>query len=158
VGYIESLRRMIGTERLLTPSTACLIVDADGRVLLQRRVDSGSWSCPGGMLELGETVIQCVRREVAEETGLTTRDESLFGIYSGPEYFGTYPNGDRIASLLLVFSTREFAGALRADRESSELRFFPSGELPAPLAGHHRAYLHDFARWGRGEIRVPIVR
>ena len=49
-----------------------VIVDRD-RVLLVRRGQEplkGEWSLPGGVLELGETLEQGVRREVLEETGL----------------------------------------------------------------------------------------
>ena len=33
----------------------------------------GQWSIPGGMLELGETLAEGVRRELAEETGLEVK-------------------------------------------------------------------------------------
>lgn len=49
------------------------MVIADGRALLIRRGSpplEGEWSIPGGMLELGETFEEGVRRELAEETGL----------------------------------------------------------------------------------------
>jgi len=49
-----------------------VIVD-EGRVLLIRRGHEpmkGHWSLPGGLLELGESLIEGVQREVREETGL----------------------------------------------------------------------------------------
>jgi ADP-ribose pyrophosphatase YjhB (NUDIX family) len=52
------------------------VVIADGRALLIRRGGpplEGEWSIPGGMLELGETFEEGVRRELAEETGLEVR-------------------------------------------------------------------------------------
>jgi 8-oxo-dGTP diphosphatase len=52
------------------------VVIADGRALLIRRGGpplEGEWSIPGGMLELGETFEEGVRRELAEETGLQVR-------------------------------------------------------------------------------------
>ncbi len=52
------------------------VVIADGRTLLIRRGSpplEGEWSIPGGMLELGETFEEGVRRELAEETGLEVR-------------------------------------------------------------------------------------
>ena len=45
----------------------------DGELLLVRRGHgpaAGSWSVPGGRVELGETLHEAVVREVAEETGL----------------------------------------------------------------------------------------
>ena len=49
-----------------------IITDGD-RVLLVRRgrePSKGLWSIPGGMLELGESLVEGIRREVREEVGL----------------------------------------------------------------------------------------
>ncbi len=49
------------------------VIVQDGRVLLIRRGTEpllGQWSLPGGTLELGESLIGGVIREVSEETGL----------------------------------------------------------------------------------------
>jgi 8-oxo-dGTP diphosphatase len=57
-----------------------VIVDDDGRVLLVRRARPpllGHWSLPGGLLELGETLVDGVRREVVEETGLIVEPQAI---------------------------------------------------------------------------------
>jgi ADP-ribose pyrophosphatase YjhB (NUDIX family) len=57
-----------------------VVVDELGRVLLVKRGSEprkGHWSIPGGLLELGELLIDAVVREVAEETGLTVKPEAL---------------------------------------------------------------------------------
>jgi mutator protein MutT len=49
------------------------VVVRDGRALIVRRAHEprkGEWSLPGGVVELGERLIDAVRREVLEETGL----------------------------------------------------------------------------------------
>ena len=49
------------------------VVVRDGRTLLVRRAHEprkGEWSLPGGLLDLGETLVDAARREVKEETGL----------------------------------------------------------------------------------------
>jgi 8-oxo-dGTP diphosphatase len=54
-----------------------------GRVLLVRRGQpplAGKWSLPGGLVELGETTREAIRREVAEECGLEIRVGEVAGI------------------------------------------------------------------------------
>ena len=59
-----------------------VVLDA-GRVLLVRRGKAplaGKWSLPGGLVELGETTREAVRREIGEECGLTIRVGEVAGI------------------------------------------------------------------------------
>ena len=59
-----------------------VVLDA-GRVLLVRRGKpplAGKWSLPGGLVELGETTREAIRREVAEECGLEIRVGEVAGI------------------------------------------------------------------------------
>jgi ADP-ribose pyrophosphatase YjhB (NUDIX family) len=49
------------------------VIVRDGRALIVRRAHEprkGEWSLPGGLLHLGESLADAVRREVREETGL----------------------------------------------------------------------------------------
>jgi ADP-ribose pyrophosphatase YjhB (NUDIX family) len=59
------------------------VVIHEGLVLLVRRGHEpmkGQWSLPGGALEVGETLLQGVRREVREETGLEVAPVALIEI------------------------------------------------------------------------------
>lgn len=49
-----------------------IVVDADKTLLIRRAQEpmKGRWSIPGGLLELGESLHDGLRREVREETGL----------------------------------------------------------------------------------------
>ena len=54
------------------------IISREGRYLLIRRAanssfDPGLWDLPGGKLDFGEELVETLRREVKEETGLTIR-------------------------------------------------------------------------------------
>ena len=49
------------------------VVVKDGKALIVKRGHEprkGEWSLPGGRVELGETLVDAVRREIREETGL----------------------------------------------------------------------------------------
>jgi ADP-ribose pyrophosphatase YjhB (NUDIX family) len=60
-------------------AVGAVIVNEAGRVLLVKHVPErngfwqGKWICPGGKLELGESMEQGVAREIMEETNLQIR-------------------------------------------------------------------------------------
>ncbi len=62
-------------------SVAAVIVNGAGKVLLTQRVDNDHWEPPGGVLELGESIEDGLRREIREETGLEIDIERLTGVY-----------------------------------------------------------------------------
>jgi 8-oxo-dGTP diphosphatase len=60
------------------------VVISKGRALLVRRGSApmeGQWSIPGGMLEVGETIFEGVRRELLEETGVEVRVGELIEVF-----------------------------------------------------------------------------
>ena len=67
-------------------------------ILLMRRSDNGYWGLPGGFVELGESVAEAARREVAEETGWSVEIGRLIGVYSDPVHqvvdYGPRASGD----------------------------------------------------------------
>ncbi len=70
---------------LLRPTAfgvAGVIYDDQGRVLLVRQTYMPGWRLPGGAIGHGEPAETALRRELAEEVGLSGGRVRLFGIYS----------------------------------------------------------------------------
>lgn len=59
---------------------------ADGKWVLIRRADTGTWALPGGTLEWNETLRDSLGRELLEEAGIASFDfERVVGVYSRPD-------------------------------------------------------------------------
>ena len=74
---------MTSLRRNPIPAVAGVIV-RDGKILLVRRgvePSKGKWSIPGGSVEWGETLVEALKREAFEETGLEIEVGELAGVY-----------------------------------------------------------------------------
>jgi 8-oxo-dGTP diphosphatase len=62
---------------------AAVVIQGDKVLLVQRGQEphKGSWGLPGGLVQLGESVSEAVRREVAEETALEIEPGEVLGVF-----------------------------------------------------------------------------
>lgn len=110
----------------ITPAVI-MLVEHDGRVLLARRA---GWNVPfysvlAGFVEPGETLEECVRREVHEEAGIEVGEVRYFGSQSWP-----FPS-----QLMIGFVAQALGDELVIDSsELGEADWFRPGELP-PIPG-----------------------
>ncbi len=99
----------------------------DGRWLLIRRADTGTWALPGGTVEWGETLRSTFDRELAEEAGVTGATfERVSGVYSRPD------RDPRFHAVTVVVSARIAppTAAPMNPLEIREARLFRVDELP----------------------------
>jgi 8-oxo-dGTP diphosphatase len=101
-------------------AVAGIVIDDHDRALLVQRPENGRWEPPGGVLELGETFYDGVRREVKEETGLDVEPLKLTGIYK---------NMTR-AVVALTFRCHILGGHLTTNPEANAFRWAHPDEVP----------------------------
>jgi 8-oxo-dGTP diphosphatase len=65
------------------PGVGAIIIEGDRILMVERGREplTGYWSLPGGVLEVGETLVQAVKREVQEETGLFIEPTEIVEIF-----------------------------------------------------------------------------
>lgn len=113
----------------LVPACGVLAVDDQGRVLLQRRRDTGQWAIPMGKQELGETPSQCAVRETQEETGILTEPTGILGVYSDPGHIVAYTDGEVRQEWELILLGRPVSGNPAVNDEASDVGWFAPADL-----------------------------
>ncbi|MFE3559938.1 NUDIX domain-containing protein [Streptomyces sp. NPDC059193] len=138
----------------LVPAASAVVVDDDGRVLLQRRTDNGMWALPGGKMELGESIGDCAVRETFEETGITVEITGIVGTYTAPGHVFAYDDGEVRQEFSICLTARPIGGSLRVSDESFEVAWFaPDAVDGLPMVSSIRKRISDW-RAGHG----PVVR
>jgi len=104
----------------------CLLRDKD-RWLLQdrKKQDWPGYTLPGGHVEMGESFVDAVLREMKEETGLTVLNPRLCGVKQFPIRDGKYENGRYI---VFLFEASEYEGELVSSSEG-EMHWVDQDEL-----------------------------
>ncbi len=103
----------------------------DGRWLLIRRGDTGTWAFAGGTVEWGETLRTTLARELEEEAGITSAAVGrVIGVYSRPDRDIRF----HAVTVLVEARVGEPVRAPSNPLEIREVRLFREAELPADLA------------------------
>ena len=147
--YILQLRQLIGSRPILMVGAAILVVDQQKRLLLMKRSDSGCWGPPGGATEPGERVEEAAKRETLEETGLSVNAMNLFGVFSGPELYYKYPNGDEVYNVTIVYLSYDFESRVGAplislDHEHTEWGWFDKDQIPENISPPMKPSIEQF--------------
>ena len=130
---------------------AGIVINEKNEVLLVNTYNSG-WVFPGGQVEVGENVIDAVKREIMEEAGIDVEVGELFCIASNTKKYPGHSGVKEIPTkVMLDFICRATGGMLRASDENSESRFVPKEEvlsmITAPaIVERYKAYLEYTGR------------
>jgi 8-oxo-dGTP diphosphatase len=104
------------------------IIVSNGRVLLVcrgREPLKGHWTLPGGVLELGESLVDGVKREIAEETGLEVEPIELVELLDR-----IHREGEKVRYHYVIadYLCRVTGGQLRAASDADAVRWVERAE------------------------------
>ena len=111
-------------------AVGAVIFQGDQILLVKRRSEpkASNWTIPGGVVELGETVEACVRREIQEECGLIIELVRLVDVIDYIEKDTL--NRIKYHYVIIDYEARVVGGSLNADSDAVEARWFDNNELP----------------------------
>ena len=124
--------------RPMTLGVRGVVIDRGASVLLVRHGYVSGWHFPGGGVEVGETCLEALERELEEE--------ACVALCGQPVLHGLFFNdGPSRRDHVAVYVIREFAmlGERKPDLEIAEARFFARSALPEGTTAGTRARLAE---------------
>ncbi len=110
-------------------AAAGIVINEKNEILMVKNPRRG-WEFPGGQVEVGESVINAVRREILEETGIDAEVGEVFCISSNT---GKYPGYNGVkevpTKIILDFICKVKGGIPRSSEESLETAFVPKNKV-----------------------------
>jgi len=123
----------------IVTSVVAVIVDNDGRVLLTRRSVPpflDLWVMPGGKIDLGEPILEALKREVHEEVGLEIEIEGLIDVFEH-----LTPGDDNCHFVILYYRCRPLScDVVHNEHEVAEAAWVTNIELanyPMPAGARY---------------------
>lgn len=106
-----------------------VIVDRGRVVVIKRRFEplAGQWSLPGGAVDVGETLVECVAREMLEETGLVVEVGPVVEVFD--RIIRDAAGGVQFHYVLVDYLCRPIGGELRAGSDVAEAVYAEPGDL-----------------------------
>ena len=144
--YLSQVRKLIDKQELIITAARAVIRDQEGRILFIRRRDNGLWAMPAGGQELGESILDCLKREVKEESGLDVIFATPMAIYSQVSIVTA--SGDPYQLFLVQFLVDEWSGELVTETdETVDARFLDLDELPENIPDSYHEVLKDLQEY-----------
>jgi ADP-ribose pyrophosphatase YjhB (NUDIX family) len=106
------------------------VIIKDGKILLVKRGNEPNkymWSIPGGIVKVGETLAEALKREVAEEVGLEIEVGDVACV--SEEIFRDEDNKIRFHYVIIDFFAEIVGGELKADSDALDARWVSFDEI-----------------------------
>jgi len=106
----------------------------EGKVLLMKRRGShgeGQWNLPGGHLDFGETIAQCAKREVLEESGLKVTKSKLICVNEDLHFLKT--DNKHYMTLGVLAESDRGEPKIKEPKKCVRQGWFALDDLPKPM-------------------------
>ena len=126
----------MGKERHKVIPASYLVLIKNGKILLQRRFNTGyedgKYSMVAGHVDKGETFTRCIIRETEEESGMILKTENLKVAHIMCRNSGTEENNERVD---IFFVAEKWYGKIenREPHKCDDLSWFDLDNLPANI-------------------------
>jgi len=138
-----------------------IIRNAEGKILLQKRVDldipaaDGKWELPGGKINTGETPEDAIIRECQEETGYTVALTRK--IRASQNLTWEKKDGSKLLTHVICFEARPVKEGRRPfDPKVSDVQWFTEDEINSlDLLNGEREFLAAARKWKSPTSRLP---
>ena len=135
-----------------------VLVIKQNKVLLEKRseelLEGGNWALVGGFVEMGETIVDAVKRETFEETGYRIENIQMLTIRDNPDR----PHEDR-QNISFVFFCRALEKEGKSDWEVDKQKWYSFEELPPKneIAFDHYKNIELYLRYKSDNLTLPIL-
>ena len=146
-------------KEIVTPRVAATgVVESTDRksiILIKRKHPPYGYACPGGMIEVGETVEQAAKREILEETGMEAEVISLLGVHSSPLIDPRWH-----VVIVYVLMRALFDKEPKGGDDALEAFWVPydSDKYSKELVTSSKTIIDDYRKWRKKEEELPKVR
>ena len=139
----------------MRPAAAVAIINND-KILMLKRMDNSKWTLPGGTMEIDESLVDCVIREIKEETGLKVSITDVIGTYTDPDIRIEYSDGEVRREFTIVYYGKAEEQNVIIDNESSAYEWIPINKVEEyPMAESQMRRIKDILRFCEtGEKRM----
>lgn len=144
--YTEYYGRKFDYEQDVFPRMAigCIVLNEKNEIMLGLRSQwpfIDFWDFPGGHILVGESLQECMKREVKEEIGAEIEIGELFHVYSDKGY------SPKNMDVAVFYFTKMLNQRFEKNIEIIESKFFPLTDLPDKISYQHSCCLNDLKKY-----------
>jgi 8-oxo-dGTP diphosphatase len=104
-------------------TTMCAVFDGDRVLMLNRKKNWKGWAFPGGHIENGESVLNCVKRAMYEEAGIVLKNPIFKGITN------IYNTVNHKRHIIFNFTCNEYDGVANKECDEGEMKWVNISEF-----------------------------